>query len=391
MPDDLVSSAVPPDNFEQGYWRFQDLVERDSGFPFRSFDEGRIAVWENYKPHLREHALSRLRAGEWTENQICSGEIVRRTIDAIEIQDNRPGGHLNNLLSWQNRWGHANRDHRALLEAEVSASVRAPIERLLFGLYRGGADEGLTFDGLSDLTGRKYPLMAYLYFLKDIDRFMPINPTGFDRAFRAFGVELTTLRQIGWTNYTAYNATLDGLRPLIAKAANLKTVRLVDAHSFCWVFATLLERESQGAIGQSSSSNLAGRVLGGREKAAAIMRWTVENTVKNANGQIVERVLKNKELRMTPEALEKFLIAMLELQGDRCALTGIPLHYDGPDVDKALKPSLDRIDSGGHYEEGNLQVVCQFVNFWKNNSDNEEFKRLLMLVRGETGLPADLA
>jgi len=315
MPDDIVSSAVPPDNFEQGYWRFQDLVQRDSGFPFRSFDEGRMAVWENYKPHLREYALSRLRAGEWTENQIGSGEIVRCTIDAIEIQDNRPGGHLNNLLSWQNRWGHANRDHRALLEAEVSASVRAPIERLLFGLSRGGADEGLTFDRLSDLTGRKYPLMDYLYFLKDIDRFMPINPTGFDRAFRAFGVELTTLRQIGWTNYTAYNATLDGLRPLIAKAANLKTVRLVDAHSFCWVFATLLERESQDAIGQSSGSNLAGRVLGGREKAAAIMRWTVENTVKNANGQIVERVLKNKELRMTPEALEKFLIAMLELQG----------------------------------------------------------------------------
>src|SRR5690606_19096110 len=98
----------------------------------------------------------------------------------------------------------------------------------------------LTFERLCELTGRKYPLMAYLYFLKDIDRFMPINPTGFDRAFRALGVELTTLRQIGWTNYTAYNATLDGLRPLIAKAANLKTVRLVDAHSFCWVFATLL-------------------------------------------------------------------------------------------------------------------------------------------------------
>jgi hypothetical protein len=47
-----------------------------------------------------------------------------------------------------------------------------------------------------------------------------------------------------------------------------------------------------------------------------------------------------------------------------------------------LLPSVDRIDSNGHYEAGNLQVVCQFVNFWKGSSDNEEFKRLLMLVRG---------
>ena len=41
---------------------------------------------------------------------------------------------------------------------------------------------------------------------------------------------------------------------------------------------------------------------------------------------------------------------------------------------------MDRIDSNGHYEFGNLQVVCQFVNFWKSDSDNSEFKRLLRLV-----------
>jgi hypothetical protein len=57
------------------------------------------------------------------------------------------------------------------------------------------------------------------------------------------------------------------------------------------------------------------------------------------------------------------------------------LQFHGPDAEKNLLPSLDRIDSDGHYEEGNLQVVCQFINFWKGASDNEEFKRLLMLVR----------
>ena len=68
--------------------------------------------------------------------------------------------------------------------------------------------------------------------------------------------------------------------------------------------------------------------------------------------------------------------------------TGVEFHFAGPDTDKNLRASVDRIDSNGHYEHGNLQVVCQFVNFWKGDSDNEEFKRLLMLVRGEDCIPA---
>ena len=72
---------------------------------------------------------------------------------------------------------------------------------------------------------------------------------------------------------------------------------------------------------------------------------------------------------------------MLDVQRDRCALTGIRFNFMGPDADKNLLPSVDRIDSNGHDEAGNLQIVCQFINFWKGDSDNEEFKRLLTLVR----------
>ncbi len=125
-----------------------------------------------------------------------------------------------------------------------------------------------------------------------------------------------------------------------------------------------------------------GRILGGREKSIIAMRLSVENTVKNANGQIVQRVLKIKELRMTSAELEKLIASLLDLQDNRCALTGIPFQFLGREADKNLLPSLDRIDSAGHYEVGNLQVVCQFINFWKGDSDNSEFQRLLMLIRG---------
>jgi hypothetical protein len=92
--------------------------------------------------------------------------------------------------------------------------------------------------------------------------------------------------------------------------------------------------------------------------------------------------VKLKELGMSEGELEALIRELLTRQEDRCALTGLPFQFRGVHDDANLLPSLDRIDSNGHYERANLQVVCRFVNFWKQDSDNEEFKRLLMLVRG---------
>lgn len=376
-----AAAAIDPHAFRDAFARFQALITTKSGRPFASFGDGLIHDWESYKPRLRDYALGLLRAGEWSEADIGSGTILNRMIEAIEIQDSR-SNLTNNLVFWQNRFGHANRDHRALLEGASNPKLRREIEGLLFGLFRGNADEDATFDRLSELTGGKYPLLAYFYFLKDMDRFMPIQPTGFDRAFRALGIDFSTLRHCSWENYSTYNETLAALRPLIEASSRLKNVRLVDAHSFCWIFSTLLKLEAEGSTTKAAGGKDQGRYLGGREKSIIAMRLSVENTVKNANGQIVQRILKNKELRMTSAELEKLIGSLLNLQDNRCALTGIPFQFLGPEADKNLLPSLDRINSAGHYEAGNLQVVCQFVNFWKGDSDNAEFRRLLMLVRG---------
>ncbi|MDB5407735.1 MAG: hypothetical protein JWL84_2647 [Rhodospirillales bacterium] len=376
----MTGATINSQAFGAAFNRFQGLIAAKSGQPFRDFHEGLAAVWESYKPRLRDYALGLLRTGEWSEGHIGSGAILNRVIEAIEIQDSS-SNLINNLVFWQNRFGHANRDHRVLLEAATNPKLRREVEGFLFGLYRGGADEAVTFDRLSALTGGKYPLLAYLFFLKDMDRFMPIQPTGFDRAFRALGIDFTTLRQSSWTNYATYNAALDRLRPQIAGVAGLKTVRLVDAHSFCWIFSSLLKQEGDGTLAKVAGQNDDGRILGGREKSIIAMRMSVENTVKNANGQLVQRIMKNKELRMSSLQLEKVVAALLDVQENKCALTGIPLQFHNRDADKNLLPSLDRIDSNGHYEEGNLQVVCQFINFWKGDSDNEEFKTLLMVVR----------
>jgi hypothetical protein len=49
--------------------------------------------------------------------------------------------------------------------------------------------------------------------------------------------------------------------------------------------------------------------------------------------------------------------------------------------DDQCRYSLDRIVSSKHYEPGNLQLVCKFVNQWKGAMADEEFIRLIALLR----------
>lgn len=373
---------LSPVDFRTHFDQFQALITAESnGHPFTNFAEGSIAAWEGYKPILRKIALKRLSVEAWSRDAIGSGSILERVIDSIEIQESK-SNLVNNLVFWQNRFGHANRDHRVLLEAGASPTLKRALESLLFDFYRGDRQEGTVFDELAEATGRKYPLIAYLYFLKDMDRFMPIQPTGFDRAFAAMNIPFSTRQQCSWDNYRAFNDILSKLTPLIEEAASIRNVRLIDAHSFCWIYAHLLKLEAEGAIGQKTPGKDAGRVIGGREKSIIAMRLSIEDTVRKSNGQSVERTIKNKETGHSAQELEAILAELLELQGNRCALTGIPFHFHGADADGNLLPSPDRIDSNGHYVRGNIQVVCRFINFWKGASDNEQFKELLMMVRG---------
>lgn len=381
--------AFDPSSFQRSHERFLKLVEIYSGHPFAGFHEGLLAVWENYKPKLRDMALSNLDTTSWQQESIGRGEILERAISAIEIQDNRPGGLTNNLVYWQNRYGHMSREHRTLLDAQQDVGLRRNIEAALFALYRSEADDGELFDRLSSVTGRKYTLSAYFYFLKDMNRFMPIQPTGFDRVFAALGLNFTTLRKCDWENYAQFNDILQDVRSGLEQFGGLKHVRLVDAHSYCWAFATLLKRVPEGTETPLRPKRDDGRILGALERSIATMRFNILHTVAQARGQVVNRnvQMKVKDLGFESEqALDAYLKRRMEIQGGRCALTGIPLHLHGAEgTDHYLHPSADRIDSDGHYSPGNIQVVCQFANMWKRNMENAEFLRLLELVRGQEG------
>jgi hypothetical protein len=124
------------------------------------------------------------------------------------------------------------------------------------------------------------------------------------------------------------------------------------------------------------------RIFSPKERAAARMFRTMIDTVAQANGQMVERRVKEKNTSLNQQEWEEVLRVKLGEQEDRCALTGLPLGYDGECDDKEMLASLDRIDSNGHYTADNVQIVCRFMNRWKGADDDGLVRRLLGVIRG---------
>ncbi|EJB06985.1 hypothetical protein Rleg9DRAFT_5954 [Rhizobium leguminosarum bv. trifolii WSM597] len=115
------------------------------------------------------------------------------------------------------------------------------------------------------------------------------------------------------------------------------------------------------------------------------MADTAFKTGQFSNGQKVDRTMKNKDVLFPDRTtLSNYITALLEMQENYCALTGLRMDYAEDGGDPELYCSLDRIDSDGHYAEGNLQVVCRFANRWKGAGDDVSFKRLIDVIRNDS-------
>lgn len=123
-----------------------------------------------------------------------------------------------------------------------------------------------------------------------------------------------------------------------------------------------------------------------QKMAAVRMVDTALGTVATANGQQVLKTVKVKETGFSnTHEFETYVEELIREQEELCALTGLPLGFDSLCEDKQMLASLDRIDSSGHYERNNLQLVCRFMNRWKGADPDSEVRRLLDALREHWG------
>lgn len=74
-----------------------------------------------------------------------------------------------------------------------------------------------------------------------------------------------------------------------------------------------------------------------------------------------------------------YVLGLLEKQKFCCAVTGVPLVHRMYSVQSV---SIDRIDSSLGYVDGNVQLVCKFVNLGKGEHSNVEVKEFFELFYG---------
>jgi hypothetical protein len=233
------ASAIGLDRalFKQQFANFDARVayHSEGNEHFASFRDGFPDQLESYKGQLRTVARDRLGFDQWRPSDIGSGRILRRVIDAIEIKGG-PDNPRNNLVAWQVRYGPERQPHRVLLDAVGGGrSTKTAIERWFFNFFCHKSVPDGAFDTFVDLVGGKYDLIAYIFFLKDADQFMPIATTTFDAAFKALGIPLQTARNCSWENYLQYNDALTQIQTSLRDIQGVRNARLIDAHSFCWI------------------------------------------------------------------------------------------------------------------------------------------------------------
>ncbi|MCC5849958.1 MAG: DUF3883 domain-containing protein [Verrucomicrobia bacterium] len=203
---------------------------------FKDFNIGAAFAGESYKTAVFLRALDILNAAKLRRKHIGSGKIASTVCSMIEINEGK--GCRNNMVQWEGKQGPQSRSHRQMLEAMGDPERLEKLETLLYDLYCEEGDEVQIFGDLVSLLGARYDLLAYLFYLKDPNRFLPISPTNFEIAFHQLGIPLQLSGLCSWENYREYLARIRAVQHRLT-AYGHPGCQLIDAHTFCWMLAKL--------------------------------------------------------------------------------------------------------------------------------------------------------
>ena len=150
-----------------------------------------------------------------------------------------------------------NRHTRGLFETSVFENQKeyADIFRKLYGEENRDQEY---FEELCKTFGARYGLIAYLFFIKDPNKYLPITPTAFDRMFRLIGIGDKTAYLCSWKNYMKFLNHIREVQKEIESTMDCE-ISFMDAHSFVWILETLqtiqfgLESRASEKIAHTSS------------------------------------------------------------------------------------------------------------------------------------------
>lgn len=215
--------SIKVDAFEEAYEDFLYRAEQiGDGKKFTDFDHPMVSPSESYKKEVYTDARNKLLAKFWKPGDIGTGRIHAEVTGALKTTVIHMGLQIdNNLIDWRLKDDFDKRANTAEMEA------------VLFDLYKNKRSDKECFEALLELD-QKYQFIAYLFFLKDKERYLPISQVGFDNAFELLGVEgFKTYGNASWDNYATFIDLIKQVQRLM-KGKLTAPLELLDAHSFTW-------------------------------------------------------------------------------------------------------------------------------------------------------------
>ncbi len=205
--------------------RFTAFVQQMDGQPgFISFRDsnGFLGREEDYKSRISEEARKELKFNSWNESWVGTGKIAECARGAISKFGNLVN--KNQQIDFKNRLDPNN------------AKFRKDAEQALYDIYRNPlCEEATAFANAVDVFGAKYDTIAFLFFIKDDSRFLPISAGHFDKGFSALKIDYTTSFRCSWENYQGFIGIIKEIRREMEDMLPMRgTPRLIDAHSFVW-------------------------------------------------------------------------------------------------------------------------------------------------------------
>lgn len=186
-----------------------------------SFQSGYLYEQEGYKSELSAKAKEIFAVDSWISSMIGTGVIRDRITQVLHLKTNTNEEH--NLLIWS---------EKKEIEQWMDANL-ADAETLLFLLFTCDVnEEASVFEEFITQWGARYPMISFMFFLKDPNRYASMRPDNMKGRFKELGIDTDCTKSCTWEHYCEFNEILSLVQDKIAPTFG--AVSLTDAHSFVW-------------------------------------------------------------------------------------------------------------------------------------------------------------
>ena len=188
---------------------------KESGTEELSFSKGFLKNQEGYKHIIPRKVREILGYETWVREDVGEGKIVSKVKSVFDPA-------LQNIVDWR---------EVSYAEGILDKNLKRA-EIVLFNLFCDGEEED-SFNAAIELFGNRYPLITYLFYIKNPERFVPVKPEPFKERFDLLGFSTNSLSKCTWRNYMEFLEILEWVKEAITPFFD--KVTLLDAHSFVWM------------------------------------------------------------------------------------------------------------------------------------------------------------